>query len=213
MIIAVDGPAGSGKSTVARALATALSLRHVDTGAMYRALALKALRRGLDLDDAAAVARLLPDTSIELASDRVLLDGEEVTGEIRERRVTSAASVIAEHPEVRRWMVTNQRRIVKEDPSGAVVEGRDIGTVVLPNADLKVFLTAAEKERVRRRAVQTGITQQEVVEDVTSRDDRDTRRSVSPLRVAEDAITLDSTSLSVQQVLQHLLQILGERSR
>ncbi|HEX2259325.1 MAG TPA: (d)CMP kinase [Actinomycetota bacterium] len=213
MIIAVDGPAGSGKSTVARALATALSLRHIDTGAMYRALALKALRRGLDLEDEGAVVGLLPDTSIELASDRVLLDGEEVTGEIRDRKVTSAASVIAEHPGVRRWMVTNQRRIVKEEPSGAVVEGRDIGTVVLPNADLKVFLTAAHEERVRRRAVETGTTEQEIVEDLISRDDRDTRRSLSPLRAAEDAITLDSTSLSVQQVLQQVLQIIGERSR
>jgi cytidylate kinase len=213
VIIAVDGPAGSGKSTVARALATELALRHIDTGAMYRALALKALRSGLDLSDDAAVASLLPDTIIELASDRVLLDGKEVTGPIREPEVTAAASVVALHPEVRRWMVANQRRIVEEGPYGAVVEGRDIGTVVLPNADLKVFLTAAKDERVRRRAEERGADQREVLEDVSSRDDRDTRRAISPLTAAADAVVLDSTTLTVQQVLQRLLQIIGERSQ
>jgi CMP/dCMP kinase len=213
VIIAVDGPAGSGKSTVARALATVLSLRHIDTGAMYRALALKSLRSGLELGDENAVASLLPDTAIELASDRVLLDGQEVTSAIRDQEVTSAASVIAQHPAVRSWMATNQRRIVEEDPSGAVVEGRDIGTVVLPDADLKVYLTAEETERARRRAHDIGATHPEVLHEMSTRDDRDSQRSISPLRVAEDAVTLDSTNLTVQQVLQQLLQIIGERSR
>jgi CMP/dCMP kinase len=213
VIIAVDGPAGSGKSTVARALATVLSLRHIDTGAMYRALALKSLRSGLELGDENAVASLLPDTAIELASDRVLLDGQEVTSAIRDQEVTSAASVIAQHSAVRRWMATNQRRIVEEDPSGAVVEGRDIGTVVLPDADLKVYLTAEETERARRRAHDIGATHPEVLHEMSTRDDRDSQRSISPLRVAEDAVTLDSTNLTVQQVLQQLLQIIGERSR
>ena len=212
MIIAVDGPAGSGKSTVARALATVLSLRHIDTGAMYRALALKAIRTGVDPADPSAVSTLMDKTSIELASDRVLLDGEEVTGAIRDDEVTTAASLVAQHPEVRRWMVANQRRIVEEDSAGAVVEGRDIGTVVLPHADLKVFLTADEAERVRRRAQQSGVPHTETHQDLASRDARDAGRRASPLRAAKDAVIVDSTNLTVQQVIQRLLQILGERS-
>ncbi|MDQ4149084.1 MAG: (d)CMP kinase [Actinomycetota bacterium] len=211
VIVAVDGPAGSGKSSVAKALAEALSLRHVDTGAMYRALALKAILEGVDVESAKEVGGLLPGTTIELDGERVTLDGVDVSSRIRDEEVSSASSKVAQHQEVRRWMVERQRQIVNGGPGGAVVEGRDIGTVVLPHADLKLYLTASERERASRRSRQAGISEQRALDDVRTRDARDTERTVSPLRVADDAVVLDTTSLSLPQVVEKILSIVQER--
>lgn len=213
LVVAVDGPAGSGKSAVAAALAEALCLAHVDTGAMYRALALKAIRAGLPPEDAGGLASLLSGTSIELSDNTVLLDGEDVTGRIRRRDVTSASSRVAEHEPVRSWMVRRQRAIVDSAPEGAVVEGRDIGTVVLPDADLKIFLTASQKRRAERRAAQTGSTLVQSMQEVSGRDTRDSGRRISPLRAAEDAVVVDTTEFSLAEVVERVLGLVAGRGR
>lgn len=211
MIIAVDGPAGSGKSTIAAAVADRLSLSHVDTGAMYRALALKVLRRALDPQDEAGVSSVLGDTEIQLGQGRVTLDGEEVSGLIRTPAVTAASSRVAQHQPVRVWMAERQRRVAHGAPGGAVVEGRDIGTVVLPDADLKVYLTASEEQRAHRRSVQRGATEEEARREVSSRDARDTRRRYSPLRAAEDAVVFDTTDLTIPEVVDAVLKAVKQR--
>ncbi len=211
MIIAVDGPAGSGKSTIAAAVADRLSISHMDTGAMYRALALKVLRSDLPPEDEAGVASVLEETDISLGNGHVLLDGEDVEGLIRTPEVTAASSRVAEHGAVRSWMVDRQRRVVHRAPGGAVVEGRDIGTVVLPDADLKVYLTASEEQRVHRRSVQRGATESEALQEVSSRDSRDMTRRYSPLRPAEDAVVIDTTDLSIDEVVESVLKAMRER--
>lgn len=208
LLIAIDGPAGSGKSTLARALARRFNLSHIETGAMYRALALKAISTGLG-DDRRGLERLLNSTHIELQGERVILDGKDVAGQIRSREVSSAASKIAQDPEVRAWCVLRQREMAKQDPDGAVVEGRDIGTVVLPNAQVKIYLTAALEERASRRALETGADGLETLEKVRSRDRRDTEREASPLVAAEDAIVIDTTEYSEQQILELVSQLVG----
>ncbi|MGH2704812.1 MAG: (d)CMP kinase [Actinomycetota bacterium] len=207
LVIAIDGPAGSGKSTVARRLAERLRLAHLDTGAMYRALTLKALRGGVPLDDEEALARLAGDTTIEVDGDRVVLDGQDVTGEVRTPPVTASVSQLSVHPQVRAAMVRRQREHVRE--TGAVVEGRDIGTVVLPDADLKVFLTASPEERARRRAADlradgVEVEESEVLREITARDRRDSRRADSPLRAAEGAAVIDSTGRDVRSVIEEI---------
>lgn len=211
MIIAVDGPAGSGKSTIAAAVAGRLEISHIDTGAMYRALALKVLRSALVPEDAAAVARVLPDTDISVGNGSVVLDGEPVEGLIRTPEVTAVSSVVAQHQPVRVWMVERQRQVIHGAPGGAVVEGRDIGTVVLPDADLKVYLTASEEQRARRRAAERGASEAEALLEVSSRDARDTSREHSPLRAAGDAVVIDTTDLSIDQVVNSVLQAMRER--
>ncbi|MEX2552033.1 MAG: (d)CMP kinase [Actinomycetota bacterium] len=205
--IAVDGPAGSGKSTVAKALAKRLGAAHVDTGAMYRALALKMLEERLRFDDRSAVAELLASTDIRVGDGKVLLDGRDVAHLIRSDEVTAASSKVAELEPVRRWMVERQRAIA-EAAGSAVVEGRDIGTVVLPGADLKIFLTASEQERARRRSLETGSEAERTAAEIASRDARDSERSFSPLKAAADAVVLDTTDLSIKQVLDRILEIL-----
>lgn len=212
LVVAVDGPAGSGKSAVAAALAEELRLAHVDTGAMYRALALKAIRDGLSADDAGSLATMLSQTRIELDGKKVLLDGEDVTGQIRRPDVTSASSRVAEHPQVRHWMLPRQRAMVQSAVEGAVVEGRDIGTVVLPDADLKIFLTATEQRRGERRAAQTGSTLAQSLTEVSGRDSRDSRRSISPLRAAGDAVVVDTTELTLAEVVQRVLGLVAGRT-
>jgi cytidylate kinase len=204
LVIAIDGPAGSGKSTVARRLAERLRLPHLDTGAMYRALTLKALRGGVPLDDEEALSRLAGGTRIDVDGDRVVLDGEDVTGEVRTPPVTASVSQLSVHPQVRAAMVRRQREHVRE--AGAVVEGRDIGTVVLPDADLKVFLTASAEERARRRAADlradgVEVEEAEVLREITARDRRDSQRANSPLRAAEGAVVIDSTGRGVDSVV------------
>jgi len=187
MIVAIDGPAGAGKSTVARAAARALGFQYLDTGAMYRAA-------GLAEDPVAA--------SIRLADGRVLLDGRDVTAEIRTPRASERASVVAAQPEVRQAMVAQQRAIMA--CGDWVAEGRDIGTVVAPDAAVKVFLTASAHERARRRAAEQGTDAEAVLADQARRDERDRTRAASPLRAAPDAIELDTTGLTIDEVVERI---------
>lgn len=206
-VIAVDGPAGSGKSTIAKALAQRLSATHVDTGAMYRALALKMLDEKRRYDDKEAVTDVLESTDIQVGDGKVLLDGRDVAHLIRSDEVTAASSKVAELEPVRQWMVERQRALAGA-ADGAVVEGRDIGTVVLPDADLKIYLTASEQERARRRSQQTGSEAARTAAEIAGRDARDSKRTFSPLKAADDAVVLDTTDLSIQQVLDRILEIL-----
>ena len=208
--IALDGPAGSGKSTVARAVANRLSLPHIDTGAMYRAATLKALERGVGTDDGAGLRCLLDATDIDLRDGKVFLDGRDVSAEVRAEPVTASVSQVAAHAPVRQWMVDRQRRLAAE--RGGVVEGRDITTVVLPQADFKFFLTAAPRERARRRAAElvakgVAASVDEVLSGIEARDRLDAGRAVSPLRVAEGATIIDSTGRSVDQVVDEIVAV------
>jgi len=210
--IALDGPAGSGKSTVARAVAKRLSLPHIDTGAMYRAATLKALERGVGTDDGAGLRSLLDVTDIDLRDGKVFLDGRDVSAEVRAGRVTASVSQVAAHAPVRQWMLDRQRRLVRE--RGGVVEGRDITTVVLPHADFKFFLTAAPRERARRRAAElaaegVAASVDEVLTGIEARDRLDAGRDVAPLRVAEGARVIDSTGRSVDDVVDEIVAVAG----
>lgn len=203
-VIAIDGPAGSGKSTVARSLAGHLGVAYLDTGAMYRSVAFAALRRGVDPADAGEVGRLAAALSIEVG-DRVVVDGEDATEAIRGPDVTRAVSVVAAHPAVRAELVRRQRAWA-EAHGGGVVEGRDIGTVVFPEADLKVFLSAHEDERARRRHRETDGSQYDAVaSDLERRDRLDSTRATSPLRPADDAVVVDTTGQPVEAVVADLL--------
>jgi cytidylate kinase len=210
-VVAIDGPAGAGKTTVALALAQRLGLPHVDTGAMYRAITLKALRTGTPTDDGPSLERLCETTDITLSAGRVLVDGDDVTIEIRSAAVTAAVSSVSAFPELRRWMVDHQRRLVAAE--GAVVEGRDIGSVVLPDADLKVYLTASPEERAERRAAELRAaggrrSADEILTEILARDGRDSNRAASPLAVAPGAVVVDSTNRSVDEVVEHILSML-----
>lgn len=216
LIIAIDGPAGAGKSTVAKHLASHFGLLNLETGAMYRAFALKALAQGMDLDNAAALEQLAAKTTITLEpmpnGNRVLLDGEDITNRIRETEVTQAASRVSVHPAIRTWMVDLQRNLGKN--GGVVMEGRDIGTVVFPDADLKFFLDASPEARSQRRYEQapTAATSSETIaKELRERDERDRNRAQSPLRPAPDAIIVDSTFLSLEEVLSKIEAIVRAR--
>ncbi|HEX4065690.1 MAG TPA: (d)CMP kinase [Acidobacteriaceae bacterium] len=217
-IIAIDGPAGAGKSTVAKHLAAHFGLLNLETGAMYRAFALKAIRNGVGLDDAPALQDLAATTAILLEptpnGNRVLLDGAEVTGAIRDPEVTQAASRVSVHPAIRAWMVDLQREMGRK--GGVVMEGRDIGTVVFPDADLKFFLDASPEARSQRRYEQSGseaavVTPEAISKELRERDERDRNRAESPLRAAPDAVVIDSTGLSLGEVLSQIEGIVGER--
>jgi cytidylate kinase len=205
-VIAIDGPSGAGKSTIARALARRLGWRYLDTGAMYRAIALAALRAGVDPADGAALARLAMSARV-IPIDRVLLDGEDVSTRIREDDVTRAVSGVSAHPEVRAALVKRQRELAGDH--NVVMEGRDIGTVVAPDALVKVFLTASLSERARRRCEQLELDCDEdalrrMEESIAARDDADSTRSQSPLRRAPGAIEVDSTHKSVGAVVEDI---------
>ncbi len=195
MVIAIDGPAGAGKSTVARAVAAALGFTFLDSGAMYRCVALAALRRGAEPAAVAGELRIEP-------RERVLMDGHDVSAEIRTPEVSEAASRVAADPAVRAAMVDQQRRLMTA--GDWVAEGRDIGTVVAPTAELKVFLTAAPQERARRRAAELGADPATVLAEMTIRDQRDTGREHSPLVAAPDAVTLDTTGLTLEAVVAQI---------
>jgi cytidylate kinase len=195
-VIAIDGPAGSGKSSVARALASALGWSFLDTGAMYRAVTVAALDRGVEPSDAPAVAALARAAAIETLP-RVVIDGRDVEDAIRAERVNEAVSIVAANPEVRAQMVARQRAFADRQPEGTVVEGRDITTVVFPNATVKVFLTASLEERARRRG-------EEGAASVARRDEADASREASPLRQAPDALVLDTTGRSVEEVVEEI---------
>ncbi|HEV2487689.1 MAG TPA: (d)CMP kinase [Terracidiphilus sp.] len=211
MIVAIDGPAGAGKSTVARHLARHFGLLNLETGAMYRAFALKALRAELPLDDSSSLERLAAETVISLepgeADNRVLLDGEDVTGLLRNQIVTDGASRVSVFPAIRAWMVRLQQQLGAM--GGVVMEGRDIGTVVFPHAEVKIFLDAAPEVRGMRRYDQLGlkgsipeVQPEEVIRDLRARDQRDRNRADSPLRAAPDAVILDSTDMTLEEVVQ-----------
>jgi CMP/dCMP kinase len=210
IIIAIDGPAGAGKSTIARHLARHFGLLNLETGAMYRAFALKALRDALPLDDAASLEQLAQETSISLEpgeeENRVLLDGEDVTGLIRNPTVTDAASRVSTIPAIRAWMVRQQQQLGAR--GGVVMEGRDIGTVVFPNAPVKIFLDAAPEVRGQRRYEQLGqkgpahvVPPDEILRDLRARDERDRNRADSPLKPAADAVVLDSTDMTLDDAV------------
>lgn len=209
MVIALDGPAGAGKSTVARAVAAALGFTYLDSGAMYRCVALAALERGVDPDDGERTAALARALRIELDGKRVVLNGRDVSAAIRAPEVTELASRVSVHAGVREAMIARQRELIA---SGRyVAEGRDIGTVVSPDAPLKVFLTASEEERARRRALETGDDAEAVLAAQRERDRRDETRELSALRPAEDAVEIDTTGLSLEQVVERVVALARER--
>jgi cytidylate kinase len=192
VVIAIDGPAGAGKSTVARAVADALGFTYLDTGAMYRAVALARLRGE-------------ERAEVELEGDRVMLNGRDVSGEIRTPEVSEEASRVSAERSVRRQMVERQRTLLGD--GDWVAEGRDIGSVVAPHADVKIFLTADPRERAQRRATELGADPEEVLEQVIARDERDTTRAESPLVRAEGASELDTTGLSVDEVVERIVKL------
>jgi cytidylate kinase len=217
LIVAIDGPAGAGKSTVARALAQRFGLLNLESGAMYRAFALKALRTGVATNDAAALESLAHTTQVRLESgsegNRVLLDSADVTDQLRTPKITAAASEVSIHPPIRRWLVSLQQALGAQ--GNVVMEGRDIGTVVFPHAPVKIFLDASPERRGERRYEQTRVDGQTrgnaaaatqlptaVLEEIRERDRRDRTRKDSPLRPADDAITIDSTDLSLEEVIE-----------
>lgn len=207
MIVAIDGPAGAGKSSAARALAHRLGYRFLDTGAMYRAVALAGLRRHVDLADSQALARLAREITITLDQDRVLLDGDDVTHEIRTLAVTSVTHFAANNAAVRKHLVELQRQFAVGQ--NVVTEGRDQGTVVFPRAECKIFLTASPQERARRRQLDLlahgeHVTLEEVLADQNERDLRDASREVGPLRPADDATMLSTDGLSADDVVDRL---------
>ncbi len=209
MVIAIDGPAGAGKSTVARGAAAALGFTYLDSGAMYRCVALAALRDELNLDDGEALGVMARRISIELSAGAVCLDGEDVSERIREPDVSAAASRVSAHPQVRESMVAQQRALISA--ADYVAEGRDIGTVVSPDSPLKVFLTASEEERARRRAAESGEAVESVLEAMRARDGRDIEREHGALRAAEDAVELDTTGMAVDNVVDAVVRLARER--
>lgn len=215
--MAIDGPAGAGKSTVAAHLARTFGLLNLETGAMYRALALKALRSQTDVDNGAAVLALTGSTTITLepgsSGNRVLLDGQDVTGELRNPDVTQAASHVSVHGPVRAWMVAAQRALGLASAVGVVMEGRDIGTVVFPDADVKIFLDASVEARGDRRFAQQPATdsKENLLREMRERDQRDRQRTESPLRPAEDAVTLDTTGMTLEQVLERAADLVRRK--
>jgi cytidylate kinase len=198
MVIAIDGPAGAGKSSVAKGVAAALGITYLDSGAMYRCVALEALRRGVDLDDAAALGPIAVGAELNLSRP-----------ELREPEVTEAASRVSVHPQVREAMVARQRELIAG--GDFVAEGRDIGTVVCPDAPLKVYLTATEKDRARRRAAESGEQLGEVLVSQRRRDRRDRKREHGTLRAAGDAIELDTSNLTLDAAVSRVVELARER--
>ncbi|MCI9011450.1 (d)CMP kinase [uncultured Oscillibacter sp.] len=218
--VAVDGPSGAGKSTLARAAAAALGFLYVDTGAIYRTVGLSVRDRGVDPGDEAAVAEMLPPLRIELRYDgeggqRMFLNGRDVSGEIRLPEISRYASAVSALPVVRAYLMETQRDLARKHD--VIMDGRDIGTVVLPDAEVKVFLTASAQARAQRRCrelEERGTPQpfEEVLRDIEDRDFRDTHREAAPLRRAEDAALLDTSALDFRQSLKALLEIIRERT-
>lgn len=221
MIIAIDGPSGAGKSTLGKMLAKRLGLLYLDTGAMYRAVAVSALQKGTSFQDADRLAKTAEEAKIELVGEpdslHVILDGADVTAEIRTLEVAQAASIVSTISGVRRIMVDHQREIGLSAPNGCVLEGRDIGSVVFPNADFKFFLTAKPEARARRRFEEDkakGLisTYEETLEQINQRDQRDVSRTDSPLIISDDAIVIDTSELDLTEVFEQMLAAIGEKT-
>ncbi len=218
--IAIDGPAGAGKSTLARRCASHFSFLYVDTGAIYRTLGLAALRRGIDCKDAVAVTELLPQVDIRLrynenGEQRMYLDGEDVSEEIRKPEISICASDVSAHADVRRYLLEMQRRLAREND--VIMDGRDIGTVVLPNAEVKIFLTASAEERARRRMrdlEKKGIAQdyESILEDIRYRDRQDSGRAAAPLKAADDAVLVDTSELSFEESFEKLCNVIAGKA-
>ena len=214
--LAIDGPVGAGKSSIADEVARRLGILHLDTGAMYRAVGCTALRRGVDIDDEEAVTGLCRSlrmtVSCEGGRQHTCVDGEDVTGLIRTPEVSMAASTVARYAGVRQAMVALQQQLAAT--TAMLVDGRDIGTNVLPDATVKIYLTASAEERARRRHAQLGGEEsyEQVQADLLRRDDQDMHRAVSPLRVAEDAVVVDSTELDFSQTVEEILALVKEKS-
>lgn len=209
-VIAIDGPGGSGKSTVAKLVAERTGLPYLDTGAMYRAITLGVLRRGIDPNDWESIDTVLPDIDLEFQDRSVRVDGSDATTEIRGVEVTTHVSAVSANPTVRAALVDLQRRWIAATGSG-VLEGRDIGTVVVPSAALKVFVTASVRERARRRALETGDDVDAVEADLERRDKADSERAVSPLRPADDAVVVDTTGVEIEAVVDRIVSLAHER--
>ena len=217
--IAVDGPSGAGKSTLAKALARELNIIYVDTGAIYRTIGLEVFRRGLDPKNEAEVSAILPELSIRMEYEddglqHMFLNGEDVTADIRLPNISLYASDVSALPAVRAFLLEMQRELARRNC--VIMDGRDIGTVVLPDADLKIYLTASAEERARRRCLElsargAGKTYQEVLEEQRLRDDNDMHRAIAPLKPAEDSVIVDTTELDFEQSKQAVLSIIRER--
>jgi cytidylate kinase len=214
-IVAIDGPSGAGKGTVARAVAAEIGCRHVDSGAMYRAVGWKALRTGVRVDDEDEVAALAERSHIDVNAEQVTIDGEDVTRAIRTPEIDRAATSVARLPRVREVLVARQRAMAND--AGLVMEGRDIGTVVFPEADVKIYLDASAEERARRRAhdpAHTGVPAavSEVATLLTERDRLDRTRTTSPLYAADDAVVIDTTGKAVSEVVTDVMRVIRDRS-
>jgi cytidylate kinase len=220
LVIAIDGPVGAGKSTVAKLVARKLGYLYVDTGAMYRAVALKALRLGMDINDPIVMAMLAEATDIQLqqqgdGSVRVFLDGEDVTEAIRTPEVSEASSIVSAHEGVRK--VLEERQKVMAELGGVVMEGRDIQTVIAPDAEVKIFLTASLEERAKRRWLELqqkgiSVSYEEVLQEVKERDERDKNRTIAPLRKAPDAVEIDTTGMTPEEVAEKIVELACKRA-
>jgi len=220
LIIAVDGPSGAGKSTLGRMIACELKLLYIDTGAMYRAVALAVIESGVSTTDAAKVASIADSARIELAGDpdslRVALNKRDVTDELRTEQVSHMASIVSAISQVRRTLVERQREISESSADGVVLDGRDIGTIVFPNASIKFFLTAAPEARAHRRYEEDRVRAQDIsfeetLADINKRDQRDSTREDSPLAIARDAIVIDSSELSIEEVYARMMEAIRAR--
>ncbi len=220
MIIAIDGPSGAGKSTLGKMLAKQLNLLYLDTGAMYRAVGLAVVESGISLDDEAKIAEIAANSDIQLIGEPdalfIKLNGEDVTARIRTNEIGQAASIVSTVSQVRRILVEKQRNLGKVAETGAVLDGRDIGTVVFPNADIKFFLTAKPEARARRRYEEDlekmrAVSFEQTFAEIKERDERDVSRADSPLLIAEDSVVIDTSELDLSEVFEQMMRVVREK--